>query len=198
MSFIFSLNRSGRKSPKQKREEEYEAQEIRRYLVKSYTDQEITKMLNISMSKLMHYKKILGEEARKHYAPENAPKRVSSAVIEFKERMFSLIRINKEEILSKTKIISTSDQLRIEKLNRKIFVQMIKELADIKTDLNLHVKKDSELEEEFRKTIAHVKQLLNSKIDTMNESDIDKTIEDWLTEEEFNYKSTIAGKSNEC
>jgi hypothetical protein len=129
----------------------------------------------------MHYKKILGEETRKHYAPENAPKRVSSAVIEFKERMFSLIRINKEEILSKTKIISTSDQLRIEKLNRKIFVQMIKELADIKTDLNLHVK-DSELEEEFRKTIAHVKQL-NSKIDIINESDIDKTIEDWLADE---------------
>jgi hypothetical protein len=194
MSFIFSLNRSGRKSPKQKREE-YEAQEIRRYLVKSYTDQEITKMLNISMSKLMHYKKILGEEARKHYAPENAPKRVSSAVIEFKERMFSLIRINKE-ILSKTKIISTSDQLRIEKLNRKIFVQMIKELADIKTDLNLHVK-DSELEEEFRKTIAQAKQLSNSnKIDLMNESDIDKTIEDWLTEEEKEQEKRKKEKDN--
>jgi hypothetical protein len=69
MSFIFSLNRSSRKSQKQKREE-YEAQEIRRYLVKNYTDQEIIETLDISMSKLMHYKKILGEEARKHYATE--------------------------------------------------------------------------------------------------------------------------------
>jgi len=88
------------------------------------------------MSKLLHYKKeILGEEAQKHYAPENAPKRLDSAVSEFKKRMLNLININKEEdlILLKPK----RDQLRIEKLNRKIFVHMIKELADIKnTDLN--------------------------------------------------------------
>jgi len=59
----------------------------------------------------------------------------------------------------------------------------LKELADIKTDLNFQLK-DSELEEEFRKTIAQAKQLNSNKIDIMNESDIDKTIEDWLTEEE--------------
>jgi hypothetical protein len=43
---------------------------------------------------------------------------------------------------------------------------------------------NNKLEEDFRNTIAQAQQLSNSKVDIMNESDIDKTIEDWLTEEE--------------
>jgi hypothetical protein len=43
---------------------------------------------------------------------------------------------------------------------------------------------NNKLEEDFRNTIAQAQQLSNSKVDIMNESNIDKTIEDWLTEEE--------------
>jgi len=159
-----------------------------RYATQNYTDSEIMSALNISRSRLHEYKEMLGKEIYlKKYTPENYPKTIATTVvIEFKERIFSLIHINKE-VLSKKPKISTRDRLRFEKLNRKIFVRMIKELADIKkTDLNFQLK-DNELEEDFRKTMAQVKQLLSNssnKIDIMNKSDIDKMIDDWLTEEE--------------
>ena len=44
-------------------------------------------MLNISMSKLMHYRKILGAEVLKKYKPENYAKIVATTNIKFKERM---------------------------------------------------------------------------------------------------------------
>jgi hypothetical protein len=172
-----------KKTEKQKKEEE-DAKEVWRYAIQNYTDSEIMSTLNISRSKLYEYKEMLGKEIYlKKYTPEKYPKTIATAIIEFKERIFSLIHINKE-VLLKPKI-SPRDRLRFEKLNRKFFVRMIKELANIKkTDLNFQLK-DNELEEDFRKTMAQVKQLSNSnKIDTMIKSDVDKMIDDWLTEEQ--------------
>jgi hypothetical protein len=124
-----------KKTEKQKKEEEFEAKEVWRYATQNYTDSEIMSALNISRSKLYEYKEMLGKEIYlKKYTPENYPKTIATAVIEFKERIFSLIHINKE-VLSKKPKISTRDRLRFEKLNRKFFVRMIKELADIKKQI---------------------------------------------------------------
>jgi hypothetical protein len=79
------------------------------------------------------------------------------------------------------------DTLRVKHVKRKIFSNFIKNLSEFQTADFIFQGQDNnnnKLEEDFRNTIAQAQQLSNSKVDIMNESDIDKTIEDWLTEEE--------------
>lgn len=78
------------------------------------------------------------------------------------------------------------DTLRVKHVKRKIFSNFIKNLSEFQTaDFIFQEQDDNNNKlEDFRNTIAQAQQLSNSKVDIMNESDIDKTIEDWLTEEE--------------
>jgi hypothetical protein len=182
---------SHHKTPEQKREE-YEAQEVRRYVAKNYTDLEITGMLNISMSKLMHYKKILGAEVLKKYTPENYAKIVATTNIKFKERMLFVIRTCNQTPLSNPEA-SARDKLINEKLKRKTFVEMVRHLAKAETDLTFQ-ENDSELQEEFRRTVTQARQI-KSKIDLLDDSEIDKLVNDWLSWEEAKKKKKNSTKS---
>lgn len=164
------------KTLKQKREEA-ESQEIRRYLLKNYTDLEITNTLNISMSKLLQYKKILGEEASEKYSPDSCPHTLGTSMVEFKERMLFVIRTCNHS-LSNPKT-SAKIKLKNEKLKRKTFVEMIKHLSKAETELEFD-ETDRQLEEEYRKIVGKAKDL-KSKLNIMKESEIDQAIIEWLS-----------------
>jgi hypothetical protein len=184
-----ALSSHHHKTSEQKREE-YEAQEVRRYVAKNYTDLEISGMLNISMSKLMHYKKILGAEVLKKYKPENYAKIVATTNIKFKERMLFVIRTCNQTLSNPE--ASARDKLINEKLKRKTFVEMIRHLAKAETDLTFQ-ENNSELQEEFRRTVTQARQI-KSKIDLLDDSEIDKLVNDWLLREETKKKKKDSTK----
>jgi hypothetical protein len=101
---------------------------------------------------------------------------------------FELILYCKQPLMGKLlPLQQKKDTLRVKHVKRKIFSNFIKNLSEFQTADFIFQGQDNnnnKLEEDFRNTIAQAQQLSNSKVDIMNESDIDKTIEDWLTEEE--------------
>ena len=180
------------KTPEQKREE-YEAQEVHRFIAKNYTDLEITGMLNISMSKLMHYKKMLGTRILEKYTPENYAKTIATTNIKFKERMLFVIRTCNQTLSNPE--ASARGRLINEKLRRKTFIEMIRHLSRAEADLTFQ-EKNSEIEEEFRRTVTQAKQI-KSKIDLLDDSEIDKLVNDWLLQEETKKKKKIQLAENQ-